>query len=122
MSDIKNKYGEFGCDLLEALKAEARQIVAEMVEPVHVLKDFETVEVLTLDEACRVLRCDRQKLRDACRRGEVPFERLGRDLIFPKRTLVTYLCGEWRPPAKGEKENSISKSNDSSGKIRDFVN
>jgi excisionase family DNA binding protein len=80
----------------EKIRGAAREILAEMVEPVAVLKDFRDVEILTLDEAAKVLRREKQLVREACARGELPHQKIGRDLIFPKKTFAAYLSGEWK--------------------------
>lgn len=74
--------------------------IARLASPLAVLRDFEGAEVLTLDEVCRIFRCDdkngKERVRDACRRGELPFMMLGRDYFFPKRQIAEVLMGVWK--------------------------
>jgi excisionase family DNA binding protein len=69
--------------------------LSERLSPIEVLRDFEGVEVLTLDEAAKVLRQDKEVVRAAAHRREIPHRTIGRSMIFPKRLLVEYLTGVW---------------------------
>jgi excisionase family DNA binding protein len=44
-------------------------------------------EVLTVDEAAKVLRVGRSTVYDAIKRGEVPCVRVGRRLLISRRVL-----------------------------------
>jgi excisionase family DNA binding protein len=44
-------------------------------------------DVLTVEEAARVLRLGRNAAYQAVRRGEIPSLRLGRKLLIPKRAI-----------------------------------
>jgi excisionase family DNA binding protein len=48
-------------------------------------------DVLTVPEAARLLRCGRNQLYDAIRRGDVPAVRIGRSLRVPRAGLLRML-------------------------------
>lgn len=115
------EYGPLGIALKNEIELAVEKRVSDAIEPIRVLKDFESVEVLTLDEVCKVLRFDsKEKIRDACKRGELPHVVVGRDIIFPKRLLVEYLMGTWRARTEEKERRPVRLSNVSS-KISDFV-
>jgi excisionase family DNA binding protein len=50
-------------------------------------------DVLTVEQAGRVLDLSRSSAYDAARRGDIPTIRIGKRLIVPKRALETMLSG-----------------------------
>jgi excisionase family DNA binding protein len=51
-------------------------------------------EVLTVEEAARVLRISRQSAYEGVRAGEIPVIRVGSRLLVPRRRLEQMLAGE----------------------------
>jgi excisionase family DNA binding protein len=51
-------------------------------------------EVLTVEEAARVLRISRQTAYEGVRSGEIPSLRIGARLLVPRRRLEQMLAGE----------------------------
>ncbi len=85
--------------------------VTEVLEPLQILKGFEGVEVLTLEEMSTILRKDKEIIRAACHRGEIPHQPIGRDLIFPKRLVIDFLMGVWQKNVKPTIQASTDKRN-----------
>lgn len=48
-------------------------------------------EVMSADEVAVFLRVDRKTVYDYAGRGEIPFRRLGRRLLFSRSALVSWL-------------------------------
>jgi excisionase family DNA binding protein len=48
-------------------------------------------EVMSADEVAAFLRVDRKTVYDYAGRGEIPFRRLGRRLLFSRSALVSWL-------------------------------
>lgn len=92
-----DKLGDLGEAIIEHIDRMVEARVAEMIEPVLVLREFKDVYVLILDEVVEILRSSKDKIRDACLRGELPHVRLGRDVLFPKKLMAEYLMGIWKP-------------------------
>jgi len=114
------EFGKLGNDIREEIRSTAQLIVNENLEPIRVLKEYENVDVLTFEEACKVLRLNETELKNAIANELIPFLRLGQGKIiyrFPKRLLVDYLLGQWR---KGEVKPLRSVSN-FEDKVSDFV-
>ena len=59
-----------------------------------------TKEVLTIEEAAKVLRIGRATAYEAARRGEIPVVRIGRRLLVPRIALDHLLKGT--QPKTGE--------------------
>jgi excisionase family DNA binding protein len=55
------------------------------------VKGFDTTEVLTVEEAGRVLGLGRSAAYAAARRGDIPSLRLGRRIVVPKARLQKML-------------------------------
>jgi excisionase family DNA binding protein len=51
-------------------------------------------DVLTVDEAARLLRISRGLAFEAARRGDIPTIRIGRRILVPTEALVAKLRGE----------------------------
>lgn len=112
------RYGDLGNDIISHIDESSRKIIGEIIEPVRVLPPhLEEKTVFTLDELCSILGYeskDRQRIREACQRGEIPFQQIGRDYIFPKPMIVAFLLGDWKKsetkkPEKSPSENHLSK-------------
>ena len=58
------------------------QIMPKPTQPLHDMPD-----VLTVEEAGRILRCSRSSAYQAARRGELPTIKLGRRLLVPTAAL-----------------------------------
>lgn len=63
-------------------------------------------EVLTVEEAARLLRVSPWTVRDLARRGKLPGRRVGKEWRFWRRALLEWLRGETPPSgtAGGETE------------------
>lgn len=55
------------------------------------MKADDLPEVLTVDETARFLRISRGLAFAAARRGEIPTVRVGRRLLVPRASLLTWL-------------------------------
>lgn len=89
----------------ENIKLAVKDELANIFEPLKMLKNFENVEQLTLDEVCALFRREpnehsKQWIRGACKRGEIPHVKIGDSYLFPKRQMVLLLLGEWKPAEK----------------------
>ena len=96
--------------------------ISKTLEPLVMLKEFDNVEQLTIDEVCKIFRRDaddksKQWIREACKRGEIPCVKVGDSYLFPKRQMVMLLLGEWKP----EKENKKKKFSNLRDVAREFV-
>jgi excisionase family DNA binding protein len=58
-------------------------------------------DVLTVQEAARILRLGRNAAYEAIRRGEIPSLRIGRRIVIPRTGLERLLGGEFRPVSTG---------------------
>ena len=53
-------------------------------------------DVIDAPAAARLLRLGRNSLYDACTRGEIPHQRIGKVLRFSRTALLQWLAGELR--------------------------
>ena len=53
--------------------------------------------VLTVPEAARFLRIGKRTLQALTTRGEIPFKRIGRRVVYPVRLLNEYLENKLQP-------------------------
>ena len=53
-------------------------------------------DVLEAPEAAQLLHLGRNALYDACARGEIPHQRIGKVLRFSRAALMKWLAGELR--------------------------
>lgn len=115
-----DKYGELGTQLKRQIDESAREIIGEIIEPVRVLpQHLEEKTVFSLDDLCSILGYalkDKQKIREACQRGEIPFQQIGRDYIFPKPMIVAFLLGDWK---KGETKKQAKPPSETPKSKRD---
>lgn len=82
-----------------------KEILAEILEPVLILKDFEGVDVLNFDETCQILRLLPEELENAIKSRSVPCVKLGKSRStwrFPKYQMAMLLIGEWKPEKKAK--------------------
>jgi excisionase family DNA binding protein len=63
-------------------------------------------DVMTADEAARLLRVSRWTLYAAINRGEIPHRRVGRRILFSRRALMLWLDGANPQDAGKEYENA----------------
>jgi excisionase family DNA binding protein len=54
-------------------------------------------EVITLEEAARLLRLDEQAVEESARRGDLPARRIGGDWRFSRSAVLAWLAGEPSP-------------------------
>lgn len=99
----------FESKIRDAVKEE----VTKILEPLTVLSGFENVNQLTLDEVCQLFRrepndINKQWIRNACKRGEIPHVKIGESYFFPKSQLILLLLGEWKLD-KVEKNEKVSR-------------
>lgn len=112
MSDASERVGK---EIQALIDESVRRHLTKTFEPVVVLKDFESVEVLTFDEVCKVFRLTETVLEKAINSKAVPCIKLGKPRStwrFPKRLVVDYLLGNWNPgiPEKMRKRKSTYQS------------
>lgn len=60
-------------------------------EPVAVVADTTTRDVMTADEVAEFLGVDRNTVYDFASRGVIPHQRLGKRLLFRRGAVVTWL-------------------------------
>lgn len=61
------------------------------LDGLHHRTDAGDDDVLTVDEAARMLKVGRNALYEACGRNEIPHRRVGRLIRFSRAALVTWL-------------------------------
>jgi excisionase family DNA binding protein len=49
------------------------------------------IEILSADEVAAWLKVDRKSIYNACARGQIPHQRLGKRLLFNRAALVSWL-------------------------------
>jgi excisionase family DNA binding protein len=69
-------------------------------------------ELLTVEEASDFLRCSRDAIYDACRRGEMPSIRIGRLIRIPYSQVLQQATSSLLQTGKTEDPSSVSKTND----------
>ena len=99
-----------------------KQEVSRTLEPLVMLKEFDNIEQLTIEEVCKLFRREpdeksKQWIREGCKRGEIPCVKVGDSYLFPKRQMVMFLLGEWKP----EKEKKPKKYSNLREVAREFV-
>lgn len=120
MSELR-EYGKLGESIEKALESVVVQKLQERTEPAAVLVQFGNVDNLTIDEMSVVLRgATKEKIQDACNRGELPHIRFGRDYLFPKKLVSDFLLGIWKPEEKAKAQPNTSKSYKE--RVNNFVN
>jgi hypothetical protein len=55
----------------------------------------------SLSDMCEIMgvgdnKSGRERIRKACRSGELPFYTFGQDYVFPRAMVESYLRGEWQ--------------------------
>lgn len=84
------------------VRNEVRREVSEQLAPIKSLPEkFAQKITLSIDDVCEILGVEKSKsgkesVRNACRNGELPFRKFGRDYIFPRPMIESYLFGEWK--------------------------
>lgn len=96
-------YGILGKDIEDYIN-EVKREIGEILKPVRVLPpELESKTVFNLDDLCLILGYeskDKQKIREACQRGDIPYQTIGRDYIFPRPMIVDFLLGNWKKKEK----------------------
>jgi excisionase family DNA binding protein len=103
-NSLSESYGELGKAIETHVETVITQKLSERVEPTGVLAEFTGMEVLDINDMSRVLRgATKEKIQDACNRGEIPHIRFGREYLFPKKLVADLLLGAWKPTVKRRK-------------------
>ena len=86
----------------EKLKSEVEREVSKQLAPIRSLPErFANKITLSIDEMCEILglevcKSSKESIRNACKRGELPFRSFGREIIFPRPMVEAWLFGEWK--------------------------
>jgi excisionase family DNA binding protein len=98
--------------LLVALLAAAEPVRAEPADG-EPLSEAAPEEVLTLEEAARLLRIDPEELADLATRQRIPGRRIGAEWRFSRATLRSWLAGvgswEAEPPREHEMASTVGR-------------
>ncbi|HEY0770489.1 MAG TPA: helix-turn-helix domain-containing protein [Sphingobacteriaceae bacterium] len=95
----------------EIIDNKVKEKITEMFEPLVMLKKYEYVDQLTIEEVCEVFRrepteASKNWVREGCKRGEIPHIKVGDSYFFPKYQLAEMMSGLWKPE-KVKKEKSV---------------
>lgn len=99
--------------IAEKIESLVRREVSEQLAPIRSLPErFAAKITLSLEDMCEILgvedtKSGRESIRNACRRGELPFRSFGREIIFPRPMVEAYLFGEWKPKEVQEKRANV---------------
>lgn len=61
-------------------------------------------EVLTTEEAARLLRLSAYTVRELARKGKIPARKVGKEWRFSRRRLLEWLGGQEDPPEREQKD------------------
>lgn len=92
----------------QIIEKEVEKKLTEKLAPLRQLPEkFASKITLSIEDMCEILSVEnsksgRESIRNACKRGELPFRSFGRDVIFPRPMVEDYLLGIWQPGEKNQ--------------------
>lgn len=103
------------------IRQEVETELSRQLAPLEVLRKYDDVETLTLEEVAQVLRVNERLIKDAAKRGEIPSFSFGQQIRFPKVLIAKVLLGIWKPEKKKKTDIQYNRNSEIERMARELV-